>query len=41
MDLKLILVAGGLAAGLALGGGGTKFWYDRVVVPDRIPASYI
>lgn len=36
LNFKFLIAACALAAGLLLGGGSVRFWYDRVVVPDAI-----
>ncbi|WP_196258552.1 hypothetical protein [Pelagibacterium limicola] len=36
MRISLVLAAGGLAAGLMLGWGGGKLWFERFVLPRAI-----
>ena len=36
VNYNLLIAGGALAAGLLLGGGGVRLWYDRAVLPDAI-----
>jgi hypothetical protein len=36
VNISLLAASGGIAAGLLLGAGGTRLWYDRFIVPDAI-----